>query len=138
MEEDSDKVPSKLKICYEEVNFWIFQGADEVKCHFCKNSWHIVKFCPELDVFQDLEADSSNSQENSDQENSAASTMNDVTLAGYNSMDFTTEKIDSASAQKRHASSSVSGSIISEISEPGGKTENENFKKAYVSNSKYK
>lgn len=47
-EEDVKKIPAKIKIVFCETPFWIFLGADDIKCHYCKNVGHIAKYCPQL------------------------------------------------------------------------------------------
>lgn len=47
-EEDAAKLPAKIKIVYEEIPYWVFLGADEIKCHFCKSTGHVAKYCPSL------------------------------------------------------------------------------------------
>lgn len=47
-EEDVEKLPSKIKITHENIHYWIFIGADDIKCHFCKGLGHIAKYCPSL------------------------------------------------------------------------------------------
>lgn len=47
-EEDVNKIPVKIKIVFSETPFWIFLGADDIKCPYCKNFGHIAKYCPQL------------------------------------------------------------------------------------------
>ena len=48
VKKDFDRIPNKMKINFQNVQYWIFLGADDIKCHFFKNPGHIAKYCPEL------------------------------------------------------------------------------------------
>lgn len=52
-EEEASKIPAKIKVRYLNTPFWIFLGTDDIKCHFCKNTGHIAKYCPELSSTQE-------------------------------------------------------------------------------------
>lgn len=47
-EEDCDKIPPKLEIKFMETTFMISLGSEDIKCHYCKKSGHIAKYCSEL------------------------------------------------------------------------------------------
>lgn len=47
-EEDGGKVPSKLEIKFLNTMFVVFLASDDIKCHFCKKTGHIAKYCSEL------------------------------------------------------------------------------------------
>lgn len=47
-EEDCDKVSNKINTHFNGIQYWIFLGAEVIKCHYCKLSGHIAKYWPKL------------------------------------------------------------------------------------------
>lgn len=40
--EDVDKVLTKIEVPYHSAQLWIYSGADDLKCNFCKNRGRIA------------------------------------------------------------------------------------------------
>ena len=43
--EDMDKIPSNLKINYDNVNYWIYFSSEKMSCFLCHQEGHIAKNC---------------------------------------------------------------------------------------------
>lgn len=44
--EDIEKLPSNLKITYEDVNYWIYFSSEKMICFQCNEEGHLARFCP--------------------------------------------------------------------------------------------
>lgn len=47
-QEDIHKIPSSVKIIYEDVNYLIYFSTDKMMCFQCKEEGHLAKNCPSL------------------------------------------------------------------------------------------
>ncbi|XP_044582995.1 uncharacterized protein LOC123264014 [Cotesia glomerata] len=69
---DEKKLPDKLQINYEDINYWIYPTCDSFKCFLCKEDGHLARNCP---------TNNQNSQLNPENEETAPTvTPNSATL----------------------------------------------------------